>query len=231
LQCLKAEYGRYFNSKSEARWGWGVNAKFAWFTQETPMLALPVYYMLSTGRLGWNPNSVLLSFIIIHYFRRVFIYSFQLKGGKPTPISLWLMCIVYTLTNGYIHGRYFTEYAKYDKKWLSDPRFLCGTLMFFTGLFLNIQSDNILTSLRKPGEVGYKIPRGGLFEYVSGANFCSEILEWSGFALASCSYPGFTYAFFTLCNVGPRAIQHHKFYVEKFEDYPKSRKALIPWLL
>lgn len=51
---------------------------------------------------------------------------------------------------------------------------------------------------------------GGLFEYVSGANFFAEILEWSGFALACWSYPAFTYAFFTVCNIGPRACQHHR---------------------
>ena len=33
---------------------------------------------------------------------------------------------------------------------------------------------------------------------------------------------------FTFCNIGPRAYNHHKWYLQKFEDYPKSRKAVIP---
>jgi 3-oxo-5-alpha-steroid 4-dehydrogenase 1 len=56
------------------------------------------------------------------------------------------------------------------------------------GMWINIQSDGILRNLRKPGETGYKIPRGGLFRYVSGANFLGEIVEWSGFAIAAGSF-------------------------------------------
>ena len=55
---------------------------------------------------------------------------------------------------------------------------------------------------------------GGMFTYVSGANFFGEIVEWSGFALACWSIPSLSFAVFTALNIGPRAIQHHK-YVKK----------------
>jgi hypothetical protein len=29
----------------------------------------------------------------------------------------------------------------------------------------------------------------------------------------------------------PRAISHHKWYKEEFEDYPKERKIIIPKIL
>ncbi|NCX34980.1 MAG: hypothetical protein EBX23_06415, partial [Proteobacteria bacterium] len=29
----------------------------------------------------------------------------------------------------------------------------------------------------------------------------------------------------------PRALAHHKWYQEKFSDYPKSRKAIIPGII
>jgi hypothetical protein len=45
-------------------------------------------------------------------------------------------------------------------------------------------------SQRRPGETGYKIPHGGLFRLVTGANFLGEIIEWGGWALAQCSLPG-----------------------------------------
>ena len=51
---------------------------------------------------------------------------------------------------------------------------------------------------------------GGMFEYVSGANFLGEIVEWAGFAIATWSLPGLAFSFFTCCNIGPRAYQHHK---------------------
>ncbi|KAG8572008.1 hypothetical protein GDO81_011876, partial [Engystomops pustulosus] len=70
----------------------------------------------------------------------------------------------------------------------------------------------------------------GLFEYVSGANFLGEIVEWFGFAIASWSIPGVAFAIFTLLVLLSRAQQHHKWYIEKFEDYPISRKILIPFI-
>uniref|UniRef100_A0A1I7XKG9 S5A_REDUCTASE domain-containing protein n=1 Tax=Heterorhabditis bacteriophora TaxID=37862 RepID=A0A1I7XKG9_HETBA len=85
-----------------------------------------------------------------------------------------------------------------------------GVLVFSSGMFINVQSDSILRNLRKPKEMGYQIPRGGLFEFVSGANFFGEIVEWMGYALICRSLPAIAFALFTICNIGPRAIQHHK---------------------
>ena len=103
--------------------------------------------------------------------------------------------------------------------------------MFGVGMFINIQSDQILTHLRKPGETGYKIPTGGLFNYVTGANFFGEILEWTGFALASCSNVAAVFAAFSAVFLSMRAWHHHKYYLKKFENYPKERKIIIPFVL
>ena len=44
---------------------------------------------------------------------------------------------------------------------------------------------------------------------------------------ASLFFAGFTTVF-----LGMRGIQHHNFYLEKFkEDYPKGRRAVIPYLV
>ncbi|KAL2306131.1 hypothetical protein Nmel_004037 [Mimus melanotis] len=105
-----------------------------------------------------------------------------------------------------------------------------GLLLFLLGMGINIHSDLLLRQLRKPGEITYKIPQGGLFTYVSGANYFGEIVEWFGFAIATWSLPAFAFAFFTLCCIGPRAYHHHRYYLKTFTDYPKSRKALIPFV-
>jgi 3-oxo-5-alpha-steroid 4-dehydrogenase 1 len=40
------------------------------------------------------------------------------------------------------------------------------------------------------------------------------------------------FAVCTALNIGPRAIQHHRWYHTKFKgEYPAKRKALIPFLL
>ena len=91
----------------------------------------------------------------------------------------------------------------------------------------------MLRTLRKPGETGYKIPRGGMFTFISGANFFGEIVEWCGFAIAcGGAFAPVAFALSTAFNVGPRAVQHHGWYLEKFkEEYAAlGRKALIPFV-
>ncbi|NP_001311251.1 3-oxo-5-alpha-steroid 4-dehydrogenase 1 isoform 2 [Homo sapiens] len=105
-----------------------------------------------------------------------------------------------------------------------------GFGLWLTGMLINIHSDHILRNLRKPGDTGYKIPRGGLFEYVTAANYFGEIMEWCGYALASWSVQGAAFAFFTFCFLSGRAKEHHEWYLRKFEEYPKFRKIIIPFL-
>ncbi|KAL0628915.1 LOW QUALITY PROTEIN: 3-oxo-5-alpha-steroid 4-dehydrogenase 1 [Plecturocebus cupreus] len=87
--------------------------------------------------------------------------------------------------------------------------------LWLTGMLINIHSDHILRNLRKPGDTGYKIPRGGLFEYVTAANYFGEIVEWGGYALASWSVEGAAFAFFTFCFLSSRAKGHH--HLESFQ--------------
>ena len=76
--------------------------------------------------------------------------------------------------------------------------------------------------------------------YISGANFFGEIIEWFGFAMASnFSLSSITFLIFTIANLAPRAAQHHDWYLNKFQknnkntkfqQYPKDRTALIPFV-
>merc|ERR1719359_696725 len=128
---------------------------------------------------------------------------------------------------GLLHGIALTRHYKYSDDYFSSPQFACGIVMWAAGMFINVQADSILRNLRKPGDTGYYIPYGGMFEYVSGANFFGEIVEWYGFALACGTPSGLAQAVFTMFNIGPRACSTHSYYLKKFEDkYPKSRKRV-----
>ena len=48
---------------------------------------------------------------------------------------------------------------------------------------------------------------GGMFKYVTAANYFGEILEWTGFAIACWSLPAFAFAWWTFANLAPRAMQ------------------------
>ncbi|XP_003728409.2 3-oxo-5-alpha-steroid 4-dehydrogenase 1 [Strongylocentrotus purpuratus] len=226
---IRTPYGRYTSPK----FGWGLESRTAWFIQELPSFAVPVLLILFCNNQYSStlPNTILVGYYLVHYFQRTFLFSLLIRGGKVTPLVPFVLATIFCCYNGFMQGRYLTQYAVYSQDWMKDPRFILGSLLFMTGMAINIHSDYILRNLRKPGETGYKIPCGGMFDYVSGANFFGEIVEWIGFSIACWSLQGLAFAFFTFCVVSPRAWQHHLYYLEKFEDYPKSRKAVIPFIL
>merc|ERR1712232_1259052 len=98
----------------------------------------------------------------------------------------------------------------------------------------NIHSDYTLRNLRAPGDLGYKIPRGGMFEYISGANTWGESIEWTGYAIASCSISAVTFSVFCWLGIGVRCIKTHEWYVKNqdlFDEvYPEKRKRIIPFV-
>ncbi|XP_036372195.1 3-oxo-5-alpha-steroid 4-dehydrogenase 1 [Megalops cyprinoides] len=221
-------YGRYASSK----YGFPVNVKFAWFVQELPAFVVPLYLVLGTSaaQLSQLPNRLIIAMYFCHYVQRSIIYPFLIRGGKSTPFFSFALAFVFCVYNGYMQIRHLSHFAEYPADWVTHPFFISGAVLWLVGFLINVHSDHILRNLRKPGETGYKIPVGGLFEYVSGANFLGEIVEWCGFALAAHSIQSATFAIFTLIVLSSRAVAHHRWYLEKFEDYPKSRKALIPFV-
>ncbi|KAM5264605.1 3-oxo-5-alpha-steroid 4-dehydrogenase 1 [Ctenodactylus gundi] len=228
LQRLSSPYGRYASQWRGPR----MPARAAWALQELPSLAWPLYECAraSAERLSSWPNRILLAMYLVHYVQRTLVFPFLIRGGKPTPLFSCILAFAFCAFNGYLQSRYLSRYAVYADDWATRPRSLAGFALWLTGMVINIHSDHILRNLRKPGESGYKIPRGGLFNYVTAANYFGETMEWCGFALASWSLPAAAFALFTFTILCPRAKHHHRWYLEKFADYPKSRKIMIPFL-
>jgi 3-oxo-5-alpha-steroid 4-dehydrogenase 1 len=225
---IAAPYGRYSASK-----GWGplLTARFAWIVMESPNLLIPIAFLVFGVDIPRDkiPNLALLMMFCAHYINRVIIYPLRLKGTNPMPASVCILAFLYCSWNGVLQTTNLLLVAQYPTSWLSEPRFILGLAIFCLGAYINISSDNYLVKLRQPNK-GYVMPMGGLFEYVSCANYTGEILEWTGYAIASWSLPASAFAVFTFCNIGTRGYTHHQWYKSKFENYPLSRKAVIPFI-
>ncbi|XP_006835225.1 PREDICTED: 3-oxo-5-alpha-steroid 4-dehydrogenase 2 [Chrysochloris asiatica] len=223
-----AGYGKHLENRMPV--GICLPARAAWFLQELPSFVVPAGILaLQSYSLFRTPELVLLGLFCAHYFHRTFIYSL-LTRGRPLPLVFLFKGFIFCFGNGFLQGYYLIYCGEYSYKWYTDLRFSLGIVLFILGMTINIHSDCILRQLRKPGETTYRIPQGGLFTYVSGANYLGEIIEWFGYALATWSLPGLAFAFFSLSFLGLQAVHHHRFYLKIFKDYPKSRKALIPFI-
>jgi steroid 5-alpha reductase family enzyme len=168
----------------------------------------------------------------MHYINRALIFPYRIRtNGKTLPVLMVIMPMLFYIINGYLVGYYFGALVEYPLSWLWDPRFLAGIALFLFGFTVNIQSDNILINLRRPGETGYKIPQGGFFKYVSCPNYFGECMEWLGFALMSWNVMGSIYAIWVIAPLVAQAIEAHRWYREHFQSqYPAERKAIIPFI-
>lgn len=226
LLFISAPYGRY----TRTGWGPAVPPKAAWMIMEAPasLLMLLVFFFSPL-----NATVVVLLIVWqIHYFHRAFIYPFTLKSVRPMPISVMLMAFTFNTINSALNGYHFVLHADwYDGAWLSSPQLLAGIALFTLGYAITKRSDRILAGLRTPHDESYKIPRGFLFRYVSCPNYLGEIIEWSGWALMTLSPAALVFMLWTIANLVPRALSHHRWYQEEFSDYPHERKALVPFVI
>ena len=128
-----------------------------------------------------------------------------------------------------IRDRYYVGYIMNEKS-IFDINVFIGLIVFIIGMSINISSDNKLISLRK-NSGGYKIPKGGVFNFISCPNYFGEIIEWIGFSIIALSLPALSFTLWTCFNLIPRALNHHEWYKESFNNYPVKRKAVIPFVL
>jgi len=225
---LHAPYGRWLSRN----WGPTIPGWLGWLVMETPAALTIAFLYFSAPGVQTLTSAVFLLMWEVHYVHRAFIYPFTRSDRrKAMPLAVPLLGIAFNVTNGWLNGTYlFTLSGGYPSSWLREPRFIFGLAVFVAGYAINRAADHTLRRLRAPGEMSYKIPRGGLYRWVSCPNYLGEIIIWSGWAIATWSLPGLSFALWTFANLAPRAIGYHRWYQQWFPDYPAQRKALIPFV-
>lgn len=228
LLIVNAPYGKFM------RRGWGptLPSRLAWIIFESPaVLLFAAIYFLGEHAYDAAPLA-LLALWLLHYVPRTFIYPLRIReSGKRIPALIVVMAILFNVLNAYVNARWISHLGAYDNDWLLSPAFLAGLLFFIAGWFINQTADHALIQLRSEGGAGYKVPTGGLFRWISCPNYFGEILAWTGWAIATWSLAGASFAAFTAANLLPRAIATHNWYRNQFEQYPAGRRAVIPHIL
>lgn len=223
-----APFGRHVR----AGWGPSLDNRVGWFVMEAVVLVVFFTFLLPAWDRLTPLVGLMAGLFVSHYVHRSLVYPWFLRtSGKKMPMAIAGSAMGFNTMNGFLMGYYFANFANYPADWSSDPRFLTGLFIFLIGAGINVYTDYYLIRLRSSGETGYKIPHHYLFRWVSCPNHLGEILEWCGFALLTWSLPGFAFALWTAANLIPRALAHHRWYLENFPDYPPGRKAFLPFIL
>lgn len=204
-----------------------------WFIMEIPPITV-VPYVYFKGQYATELAPLVIFFIwMSHYTYRSLFFPFLLKGkGKTKPVAAVMTGFIFNSLNGFGVAYGLGHVSNHlTPEWLTSPNFIVGVLLMVTGFYICYQSDAILRNLRKPGETGYKIPTGGFYKWVSSPNYLGEIIEWSGFAILCWNLPALAFLTFTISNLFPRSFSHHRWFKETFLEYPKDRKAIIPFIV
>jgi hypothetical protein len=161
LTFITAPYGRH------ARAGWGptIASRTGWIVMESPsVLLFATVFAMGPHRAELVPL-VLLGLWQLHYLQRTLVFPALLRApDKPMPASIVAMGVSFNLVNAWMNASWVSGFGTYASTWLRDPRFVAGAVLFLAGFAINVRADAELRRLRRPGDQGYKVPRGGLHE-------------------------------------------------------------------
>ena len=230
LQFFEAGYGYLF----DRRYGKPVPNKVGWVMMESPVfIAMCILWGASPRQWDTVPLVLFLMFQA-HYLQRSFIFPLLMRGESKMPLGIILMGMTFNTLNAIMQGGWIFYLAPgdYYADWFSKPYIWIGGAIFIAGMAINLHSDHIIRNLRKPGDKRHYIPMGGMFRYVSSANYFGEFMEWVGFAIASWSWAGVVFAWWTFANLAPRSASLYKRYEKEFgEEFTRlRRKRIIPFI-
>lgn len=231
LHRITAGYGMMYTRK----WGPTVNNRLGWVLMESPSFIAMLLLWIFSSR-ATEPAPVVMALLFeIHYFQRSFIFPFLLRGKNRMPLAIILMGVVFNVINAYMIGGWIffvSPKGTYPASWLASPLFILGTLVFLAGMAVNLRSDHIIRNLRKPGDTRHYIPRGGMYRYVTSANYFGEFTEWIGYAILTWSLGALAFAIWTFANLAPRSRSIHRRYLSEFGNEYSSlnRKYILPFI-
>ncbi|OAX41232.1 hypothetical protein K503DRAFT_863996 [Rhizopogon vinicolor AM-OR11-026] len=205
-----------------------------------------------------TPQIILAGLFLVHYLNRAILSPLRTPSRSKSHIIVSLSGVAFNLPNGTLMGAYLTSPSAtaFLAGALSRPSFWAGILLWAAGFAGNILHDEVLLNIRRNatakgkrnenqvGKEHYAIPRGYLYRYISYPNYFCEWLEWFGYALAAAPFPAFMSLSATMQTIQPpwlfiwaevllmisRAYKGHRWYHKKFPEYPKERKAVVPFI-
>jgi len=168
-------------------------------------------------------------FYLINYLKRCFEVLFIHKYSKKSSFfSLLYIFISHAFVNTVLCRFILLSNKNVDDSNLFYLILPCPLVLF--GWLGSFYHHVLLAKLRKSPRNAkrYKIPRGGLFEYVSCPHYFMELLTWTGFSVIVHKLSFYGHIVFIFCTFVGRSYQTRKWYLNHIVGYPRKRKCLIP---
>lgn len=172
-----------------------------------------------------------------HYVKRIletkFIHRFS-HNAMPLR-NLFKNTSYYTLFGAWI--AYFINHPLYTPPKFGDMQVYIALVVFAFCEMGNFSIHIALKNLRPSGSKERKVPYPTanpftlLFNYVSCPNYTYEVCSWIAFSVMTQSFVGALFTLAGFLQMAIWALGKHRNYIREFSNYPRKRKAIIPFLL
>ncbi|GAV69470.1 Steroid_dh domain-containing protein [Cephalotus follicularis] len=208
-----------------------------------PLVIYPIFYYFPVYQfLGFKGDRVIhpaqtyaLYYWCFHYFKRIMETFFVHRFSHATsPLSnVFRNCAYYWTFGAYI--AYYVNHPLYTP--VSDLQMKVGFGLGLVCQISNFYCHLILKNLRCPdGGGGYQIPSGFLFNFVTCANYTTEIYQWLGFSIATQTVASYVFLVVAACIMTNWALAKHRRLKKLFDGkdgrpkYPRRWVILPPFL-
>ncbi|KAG6440468.1 probable very-long-chain enoyl-CoA reductase art-1 [Manduca sexta] len=170
-----------------------------------------------------------------HYAKRIFetLFIHRFSHGTMPLRNLFKNCSYYWLFTLYV--AYHVNHPLYTPP--SRTYFYVGLAGFIICELGNFSIHLLFKNLRPPGTKVRRVPVPDgnpfslLFNYVSCPNYTYEFGSWLFFTIMTHCAPAGIFAAAGFYQMAVWALGKHRNYKKEFPNYPKGRKAILPFVL
>jgi len=210
---------------SKFRTSHGISSRLGMFLLYfIPLIVMNLCSLLFLEQLSFVQASIILA-INLHFAKRclevLFLHKYSGPINWPTVIQIAI---------AYSGAAAMLAFLNRNPLPAPDALFWIGVLLFSVGQFFNFYHHKLLADLRSV-DTSYAIPKGGLFDWVTAPHYLMELSAWLGIAFMSRHFAAYLIFAWTCSYLFARAARTHEWYLEKFADYPKDRRVIVPFIL
>lgn len=208
----------------------------------SPTVISGLDFVCSSSRsVNTNPSSIILVLILmtLQVFRRLFECVFiNQRSSSTMNITHYIVGFAHYFCAG---SGYVCEAPGFVSGSGSSSTFTMSSIPISSWIFsliftvawcYQLETHKIFAQLKISNPNNHSMPEGSLFNYVSCPHYMCEIIIYTCLMLIlgpEHRTGVMVWAWVTINQV-IAATMSHKWYLTKFEDYPKNRKAIIPFV-
>ncbi|CAI5491267.1 unnamed protein product [Closterium sp. Naga37s-1] len=188
-----------------------------------------VFYVDGAKRKLKDVQTYALIYWSFHYTKRIletfFVHRFS-HGTMPLQ-NLFRNCGYYWTFAAFVS--FFVNHPLYTP--VSETQMMIGFGIAIVNQLSNLYCHIILRNLRSGSSSGYQIPSGFLFNFITCANYTTEITAWLGFNIATQSVAGYLFMLAGAMQMAEWALAKHKRLVKLFDGKEGRPKYPRRWIM